>query len=151
MKMAAFPLPDSHCDAAPSPSSPVAAVTKASLLYPTFCLALSTPLCLLLARQQWPGLAAAAAAWRSGALLVYGWSVGAHLLEVVFTEQVAMADDSDPAPTAPLLAALQHKDPIVQVSFCCCCCCLQWCVCSPVLQAKAGGERLRGVRGGAHL
>lgn len=99
----------------PCPSPCVAAVTKASLLYPTFCLALSTPLCLLLSRQQWPGLAAAAAAWRSGALLVYGWSVGAHLLEVVFTERVAMADDSDPAPTAPLLAALQHKDPIVQV------------------------------------
>jgi hypothetical protein len=37
------------------------------------------------------------------------------MLEVVFTERVAMADDSDPSPTGPLLAALQHSDPIVQV------------------------------------
>lgn len=43
--------------------------------------------------------------------LVCSWC----LLQVVFTERVSMADDSDPAPTAPLLAALQHKDPIVQV------------------------------------
>jgi hypothetical protein len=37
------------------------------------------------------------------------------MLEIVFTERVALASDDDPQPTAPLLAALQHKDPIVQV------------------------------------
>jgi hypothetical protein len=58
---------------------------------------------------------AAAAAWRSAALLVFGWRLGADVLEIVFTERVAMADDSDVAPTPPLLAALLHKDPIVQV------------------------------------
>lgn len=89
-------------------------VCKATIAYPTLSLALTVALAQLLTQHPWPS-AAAAAAWRSGALLVFGWSLGAHVLEVVFTERVAMADDSDPVPTPPLLAALQHKDPIVQV------------------------------------
>lgn len=53
--------------------------------------------------------------WRGGLLCVYTWQAGAHMLEVVFTERVSMAADDDPQPTAPLLAALKHRDPIVQV------------------------------------
>lgn len=90
------------------------AMCKATLLYSSVALALSIAACWLTRTQPWPSLGAAAAAWRSAALLVWGWSAGAHMLEVVFTERVAMADDSDPAPTGPLLAALQHSDPIVQ-------------------------------------
>lgn len=100
----------------PPPLLHTHAVCKATIAYPTLSLALSVALAQLLTQHPWPSAAAAAAAWRSGALLVFGWSLGSHVLEVVFTERVAMADDSDPLPTPPLLAALQHKDPIVQVS-----------------------------------
>jgi peptidase E len=93
-------------------------VCKATVLYTSFALALSFICNQVLTSHQWPTVAAAAAAWRAGALLVFGWSAGAHMLEIVYTERVALADDSDIAPTAPLLAALQHKDPIVQVGQC---------------------------------
>jgi hypothetical protein len=96
---------------------PSFAVCKASFLYPTLTLGVSSLASSLLTTHHWPSLGAAAAAWRSAALLVFGWRLGADVLEIVFTERVAMADDSDVAPTPPLLAALQHKDPIVQVKY----------------------------------
>lgn len=99
----------------PHLARPSSSVCKATLLYSSVALGLSAAACWLTRTQPWPSLAAAAGAWRAAALLVWGWSAGAHMLEVVFTERVAMADDSDPAPTGPLLAALQHSDPIVQV------------------------------------
>lgn len=109
-----------HCHCHRPLLIPQNTVCKASVIHPSFALALSSILSSLLTTHPWPSAAAAAAAWRSGALLVFGWSLGAAVLEIVFTERVAMADDSDAAPTPPLLAALQHKDPIVQVGLCVC-------------------------------
>lgn len=91
-----------------------APVVRSSLLLPTLALPPALLACRLLL-GQWPGGGPLLAAWRAGLLCVYGWAAGGHVLEVVFTEAVALAADDDPAPTAPVLAALQHKDPVVQV------------------------------------
>jgi hypothetical protein len=71
-------------------------------------------------RYNWGGLAGVLGLWRAGLLCCYAWAAGGHMLEIVFTERVIMAADDDPQPTAPLLAALQHPDPIVQVRRYCC-------------------------------
>lgn len=71
---------------------------------------------LLTPDHPWGGVKEVLAAWRAAVLCVYCWSAGAHVLEVVFTERVAMASDDDPQPTATLIAALKHTDPTVQVS-----------------------------------
>ncbi|GBF92322.1 hypothetical protein Rsub_05524 [Raphidocelis subcapitata] len=61
-----------------------------------------------------PGLAAAAAAWRAGALCAFVWTMAAHVLEVVFTEPVAFGGEGAPDATRALLAALRHPDPLIQ-------------------------------------
>jgi hypothetical protein len=109
-------------------------VVKSSLLLPSLALlpaalatAALTPTAAMSDRQQqqysWGGVAGVVGLWRAGLLCCYAWAAGGHMLEIVFTERVIMAAEDDPQPTAPLLAALQHKDPIVQVRRCCCCCC----------------------------
>ncbi|KAF8064689.1 uricase [Scenedesmus sp. PABB004] len=89
------------------------AIARSSLLLPTAALlpALAASAAL---RQPWAGWAAWAGLWRGGVLAAYGWAAAGACLEVVFTERVALASDDDPAPTAPLLAALAHPDPLVQ-------------------------------------
>jgi hypothetical protein len=104
-------------------------VVKSALVLPTLALlpaaiatALLAPAAAMSDRQQqqysWGGVAGALGLWRAGLLCCYAWAAGGHMLEIVFTERVVMATDDDPQPTAPLLAALQHKDPIVQVRRC---------------------------------
>lgn len=51
-------------------------------MYATVSLLLSTLLNATCTHHQWPSASAAAAAWRDGALLVFGWAAGAHVLEV---------------------------------------------------------------------
>lgn len=94
---------------------PLLSVVKSSLLLPTVALLPTLLLTPLATGQPWGGIKAILSAWRAAVLCVFGWSSGGHLLEVIFTERVAMATDDDPQPTAPLIAALKHNDPIVQV------------------------------------
>lgn len=101
------------------------ALVKSSLVLPSLALGPAAALSALLApaaamsqqqqqRYEWGGAAGVLGLWRAGLLCCYAWAAGGHMLEIVFTERVAMAADDDPQPTAPLLAALQHTDPIVQ-------------------------------------
>eukprot|EP00879_Flechtneria_rotunda_P014357 GHRR01014997.1.p1 GENE.GHRR01014997.1~~GHRR01014997.1.p1 ORF type:complete len:378 (+),score=149.63 GHRR01014997.1:235-1368(+) len=64
--------------------------------------------------SAWGGWTGVLGLWRAALLAVWAWAAGGHVLEVVFTERVAMASDDDLQPTAPLLEALQSKDPMVQ-------------------------------------
>jgi hypothetical protein len=106
-------------------------VVKSSFMLPTLALLPAALASTLLApaaaiseqqqqRYEWGGAAGVVGLWRAGLLCCYAWAAGGHMLEIVFTERVAMAADVDPQPTAPLLAALQHQDPIVQVRRCEC-------------------------------
>eukprot|EP00882_Tetradesmus_deserticola_P023706 GHRQ01025812.1.p1 GENE.GHRQ01025812.1~~GHRQ01025812.1.p1 ORF type:complete len:352 (+),score=189.39 GHRQ01025812.1:92-1147(+) len=101
------------------------ALAKSSLLLPSLALLPAALLSALLApavamsqwqQQQyaWGGVAGVLGLWRAGLLACYAWGAGAHMLEIVFSERVVMAAADDPQPTGPLLAALQHPDPIVQ-------------------------------------
>jgi hypothetical protein len=81
----------------------------------------------------WSAPAAWLGAWRGGLLLAGLWAAGAAVLEVVFTETVDVSSlDLVPTassstnssgeggggsrdPTPALIAALQHKNPLVQV------------------------------------
>eukprot|EP00878_Enallax_costatus_P032148 GHUV01035258.1.p1 GENE.GHUV01035258.1~~GHUV01035258.1.p1 ORF type:complete len:337 (+),score=102.80 GHUV01035258.1:564-1574(+) len=93
----------------------MSAVVKSSLLLPSTALLPALLITTLLTpTHPWGSIKAVLAAWRAAVLCVYCWSAGAHVLEVVFTERVAMANDDDPQPTATLISAMKHTDPIVQ-------------------------------------
>lgn len=102
---------------------PTPAAARSALLLPTAALLAAAIAPLLLPATYradggcpLPPAAVLAAAWRASVLCTFVWTMGGHLLEIVFTEPVAFGRDDSLDSARALLAALRHPDPLVQVS-----------------------------------